>query len=420
MKDSSRSGEPALGAADAAWAVASSHQAAQAAKRKIRLASIAAAWDSIDSGAGIARQWTSGVANRIWLLIRGGQEDAASESEAFVARALAAQGVLIDSPGLSPASFAGVANDGRSLDSLIALAPLRTVEGIARGESSAEALAAGKRRLLMLAEQQMIDAGRSADSTVIAAGRARKIVANRAQIEKIREALSTTTLSPEREADIARRLRKRNVDAVDPVAQALKEIRNLPETPTPGDTLKTTGVNVGYVRMLTPPSCDRCVILAGKWYRWNQGFKRHPNCDCRHIPATEAIAGDITVDPMEYFNSLSIADQNKYFGKANAEAIREEGADIFQIVNARMTYGSVFTADDGRRYTREGITSRSLAAKQRRRLGLPKLSARIDEFGRIPVGRPVLRPTVWQIYRDAKGSRTAARQALIEFGYIRV
>lgn len=33
---------------------------------------------------------------------------------------------------------------------------------------------------------------------------------------------------------------------------------------------------IGYTRMLNPPSCDRCAILAGRWYRWNAGFDRHP------------------------------------------------------------------------------------------------------------------------------------------------
>ena len=41
----------------------------------------------------------------------------------------------------------------------------------------------------------------------------------------------------------------------------------------------------GYVRQLNPPSCSRCAILAGRWYRWNKGFQRHPHCDCVHVPA---------------------------------------------------------------------------------------------------------------------------------------
>lgn len=91
----------------------------------------------------------------------------------------------------------------------------------------------------------------------------------------------------------------------------------------------------GYVRMLNPPSCSRCVILAGKWFRWNQGFQRHPRCDCRHIPAPESIAGDLTTDPYSYFDSLSTEQQNREFGQSNARAIRD-GGDIFRVVNVQQ------------------------------------------------------------------------------------
>jgi hypothetical protein len=37
----------------------------------------------------------------------------------------------------------------------------------------------------------------------------------------------------------------------------------------------------GFVRMLSQPSCSRCIILAGRHYKWNAGFRRHPRCDCR-------------------------------------------------------------------------------------------------------------------------------------------
>lgn len=33
----------------------------------------------------------------------------------------------------------------------------------------------------------------------------------------------------------------------------------------------------GWVRMLNPPSCSRCALLAGRWYRWSSGFRRHPH-----------------------------------------------------------------------------------------------------------------------------------------------
>ena len=91
----------------------------------------------------------------------------------------------------------------------------------------------------------------------------------------------------------------------------------------------------GYVRMLNPPSCSRCMILAGKRFLWNQGFKRHERCDCIHIPASEALAGDLTTDPYAYFNSLSEKGQNKLLGKYNAQAVRD-GADIYRVENTRL------------------------------------------------------------------------------------
>lgn len=110
----------------------------------------------------------------------------------------------------------------------------------------------------------------------------------------------------------------------------------------------------GYVRMLNPPSCSRCAILAGRWYRWNTGFSRHPNCDCVHIPAKSAEwARDegFVSDPYEYFNSLSEAEQARLFGANNARAIRD-GADIFQVENAKRGMsldGMTTTASTSRR-----------------------------------------------------------------------
>ena len=90
----------------------------------------------------------------------------------------------------------------------------------------------------------------------------------------------------------------------------------------------------GYVRMLNAPSCSRCVVLAGKFYKRNAGFARHPGCDCRHIPSTESLAGELTVDPVAYFDSLTKAEQDKTFTKAGAEALRSD-ANMGRVVNAR-------------------------------------------------------------------------------------
>ncbi|MBM9432346.1 hypothetical protein [Flaviflexus equikiangi] len=115
-----------------------------------------------------------------------------------------------------------------------------------------------------------------------------------------------------------------------------------------------TRSGIGYVRMLNPPSCGRCATLAGRFYRWNQGFARHPRCDCVHVQTeTKSVDGakaeGLIDDPYEYFESLSDAEQVQRFGKYESQAIRD-GADIFQVVNARR----------GRKgmYTTEGTTKR--------------------------------------------------------------
>lgn len=90
----------------------------------------------------------------------------------------------------------------------------------------------------------------------------------------------------------------------------------------------------GYVRMLSQPSCSRCIVLAGRVYEWNAGFKRHPMCDCRHIPTAENVAGDVLTSPRAAFDAMDRAEQDRVFTQAGAEAIRE-GADIARVVNAR-------------------------------------------------------------------------------------
>lgn len=104
----------------------------------------------------------------------------------------------------------------------------------------------------------------------------------------------------------------------------------------------------GYVRMIVGKTCPRCAILAGRRYRWNQGFNRHPRCDCIHIPAREDSADDLRTDPKAYFRSLSEQDQDRLFTKAGALAIRD-GADMNRVVNARR---GMYVAG-GRQFTNE-------------------------------------------------------------------
>lgn len=106
---------------------------------------------------------------------------------------------------------------------------------------------------------------------------------------------------------------------------------------------------VGYVRMTTAPSCPDCIILAGRFYRWNEGFQRHPKCDCKHLPTTAkdfagAVERGLVHDPYELFDSLSEDEQDRLFGFGNAQAIRD-GADIFQVVNSKRARRGDFTLE---------------------------------------------------------------------------
>lgn len=126
----------------------------------------------------------------------------------------------------------------------------------------------------------------------------------------------------------------------------------------------------GYIRMITPPSCSRCLVLAGQWYAANTGFERHPGCLCVHVPASEALSTDLRVDPHAYFETLSAEEQDRVFTKAGAEAIRH-GADISQVVNARrgMTRsqsGRLIRNERGLYTTTEGMTRRGWAYQQQR------------------------------------------------------
>lgn len=103
---------------------------------------------------------------------------------------------------------------------------------------------------------------------------------------------------------------------------------------------------IGHVRMLTPPSCSRCAVLAGRVYRYSTGFLRHPGCDCTMIPTTLANP-DYVQDPE------SLMDRGLVTGlsKADQQAIRD-GADFAQVVNVRSAKAGV--SESGRVLYRRG------------------------------------------------------------------
>jgi hypothetical protein len=387
-----------LGAA--AVAVASSHQADMNGIRAAQLAKAIRAFRDLDPNHPI-KSWIDNVGERVYVALSSGQEAAAERAADYTRRALLVQHLDAIIPDINAENFAGIASDGRDLESLLAGAAIRVSHGKRQGMSNAQAMQAGEAWLRMVVSTQIQDAGRAADSVAIATADATKMTAEEVRqqgvrdglsdrerlLQQLREARQPTGLSPSRQADVQRRKQ----ETLDRLARQRAE-RQAAKTP-PAKMVSKKRVEVGYIRLLTPPSCPRCVILAGRFYRWSDGFKRHPNCDCVHIPATRELDDDLTSDPQQYFDSLSEAEQDRQFGKANAQAIRD-GASISKVVNAQS---GMRTADDGRRYTTVGT-------KKTRR----------GPRG----GPPVLRPTVWQIYKDASGNRERAKSLLQTYGYI--
>lgn len=278
--------------------------------RRVKAADIDASWALVQA--------------QVLRSVVAGQLAGAQYADGYVTAALDEQNV--DAPAeavVQPTAFAGIASDGRPLDTLLDQPRIDAKTSIGQGQAPAQALTSAGEALSLLAVTMVQDAARAAVGAAITA----------------RPRCS------------------------------------------------------GYVRMLTPPSCARCAALAGKRYKWNEGFKRHPRCDCRHIPAHEDVAGDPRTDSRLYFESLptdevlraahpdmtrkqlraaGLYSQEDVFTRAGAQAIRD-GADLNQVVNARRGMSTAVDAAGRQRparvdvygqqllVTNEGTTRRGLA-----------------------------------------------------------
>jgi len=177
----------------------------------------------------------------------------------------------------------------------------------------------------------------------------------------------------------------------------------------------------GYVRMLVGKSCPRCVILAGAFYRWNRGFRRHERCDCRHIPAAEDTADEWRTDPRKAIASGQVHG----FTKAQLKAIGD-GADPAQVVNAERGTSTAVVAGRTLQVTTEGTTRRGYASSVRRSIAeqrgqvVPETAQQVGRRG--AVGNYVVRRTSprlmpGEIYRVAT-SRDDAIRLLVSNGYV--
>ena len=92
--------------------------------------------------------------------------------------------------------------------------------------------------------------------------------------------------------------------------------------------------DIYHVRYVNPPCCPRCAVLAGRVYRWSDGFDRHPGCDCSMIPTT--VATPYAQDP----NELARNGQVRGLSEADTQALLG-GADLNQVVNVRQRKASL-------------------------------------------------------------------------------
>jgi hypothetical protein len=273
------------------------------------------------------------LADRMLVTVAAAQFLAAQRAAPYLDAALAAQGASADALGrLVPASLAGVASDGRSLDTLLYEPVIRVKTAIGSGEAPSRALASGEASLVRIAGTQVQDTGRAA----VAVG------------------------------------------------------------------MVTRPSVTSWVRVLNPPSCGRCAVLAGRRYRSEAigNFNRHENCDCTAAPLAEDTQDALRTDPDAYFRSLTREDQDKYFTVAGAQAIRD-GADIGQVVNARR--GARGLSQPGRLTDAEQRTLRG--GRDRGRL------ERVDVFG-----RQVLTTTEGTTVRAVAGKRLAKSSGTTKAG----
>lgn len=166
----------------------------------------------------------------------------------------------------------------------------------------------------------------------------------------------------------------------------------------------------GHVRVLNPPSCPRCAILAGRFYRWSTGFQRHPRCDCgmAAVPSEAyAHAEGFIQSPMDAYRKGEIHGLTE----AQVKAL-DDGADISKVVNA---YRGVSTTA-----TRSRTVVKSTRDAHVVKLGSPDLLAFIPKEVRLKNTKVAQNyPTPEGIYLEAEGDRDKAISLLKEFGYLK-
>lgn len=81
------------------------------------------------------------------------------------------------------------------------------------------------------------------------------------------------------------------------------------------------------------------------------------SCDCRHIPASEDMAGDLRTDPAAAVRSGQVTGLS-----APDKQALDDGADLNQVVNARRGRDGLTTSEGT---TRRGVAGHRLRGRQR-------------------------------------------------------
>ena len=129
-------------------------------------------------------------------------------------------------------------------------------------------------------------------------------------------------------------------------------------------TVTTATDGAGWIRYVNVPCCQRCAVLAGKWFKWNQGFSRHPpTCKCIHRPARR---GNVPPGWTQQVEDSQIRDLTEAQRKALAE-----GADRTRVLNAYRHSNSTSerlamheSAERGGILTPEGIYARATTREE--------------------------------------------------------
>lgn len=158
---------------------------------------------------------------------------------------------------------------------------------------------------------------------------------------------------------------------------------------TADEIAMTTHGTAGYVRLVVGATCNRCIILAGRWYRWSDGFERHPKCDCVMVPAGED--DEPLTSPEATYEAMTRDERTAAGWSRDEQEAIALGADIAAVTNIHRK-GSLYVAG-GRQFARESTTKRGSS--------------------------PGARITPRQIMKDANGDRDETLRLLRRFGYIK-